>query len=341
MLLEFKLMEETVKGLGDSFEKNFIMNLQATDYAMKVYKGKIKNAVPFSKTNILKFDDENMIKGRTAVNWKFNIPKTQASRIFNKARLDFMPLYAYICKPEWVDGLATVIFDFENNCEVYRIKKDNCFEDIVTEKEFNIINTLNTLKRQYTDILYRAVCDGKLYLKDISMENKLRDRDIPQIGSKPTKENLDEVKRIIDEIIEKDSNCGYPYEDGSGRTVCFIKGFAVKFPNKNDNQLCSGEAQNLKEAEVYFKSKHESLVPIHTVYKGCLICREVIDSYDIEEITGLHYKEIDKLIEIELDKMKDIIEEFNLDINDIKTPRNWGFDTIDYTFKCMDYGYEK
>lgn len=338
MLLEFKIMEDTIKDLGDSFGSNFILNLQITDHAMKIYKGKIENDMSFIM--LLEDDNENKISGLTMTNWRANILQAQASKILNKVRFDFMPLYSYVGSNEWVDGILTETFNHEKGCEEYIIKKDGCFEHHLSLEEFNILNTLNKLKRQYTDILYRSVCKGKLHLKDVSMEEKLRNRKIKPVHSEPTKENIDKVKKAIDKILSTNSTCDYPTEEGCGRTVFLIDGFAVKFPEDCENIICTGGAQNLKEAEVYFKSQHESLVPVYAVYKGCLICKEVIDSHYVEEITGLHYTEIDELIAKEIDKMKDLIEEFNLDIQDIKSARNWGFDTEDYTFKCVDYGLE-
>lgn len=156
----------------------------------------------------------------------------------------------------------------------------------------------------------------------------------------PNKQNIDETKNMIDELFKTKEWNKYVIYDGGGRTVFLINGFAVKFPEDFAEDWYAGNVQNLKEAEIYFSSKHKSLVPIYATHRGCLICKEVIGDYlYLEEVTGIcEVKEIEAMINKELEDMKELIEEFDLDEKELKASRNWGYDLDDKRFKCLDYG---
>lgn len=172
----------------------------------------------------------------------------------------------------------------------------------------------------------------------------LGDNKIEVISKKPTPENLEKVKLEIDRILETNDLSGKYFEEGAGRTAVEINGFIVKLPNDNQTTICSGLSQNLKEAEVYFSTKHQCLNTIYTTYKGCLICKLLLNSHDIDILIdnlNLDYKILEEIRLEALSGLKDTIKQFNLHLGDIKQYRQWGIDTETLEYKCLDYGLSK
>lgn len=160
------------------------------------------------------------------------------------------------------------------------------------------------------------------------------------MSNKPSKESIEITKKLIDELLSSNDPKDYIMYEGGGRTVFLINGFAVKVPEKAEEEWIDGNIQNLKEAEIYFSTKHNALVPIYATHRGCLICKEVIGDYVyLEEVTNIKLKsDIEKMIDSELESMKDLIKDFGLDEKEIKAIRNWGYDLEEERFKCLDYG---
>ena len=181
-------------------------------------------------------------------------------------------------------------------------------------------------------------------MRNTSLREYLEDIDIKNISKKPTPENLELVKSEIDKILETNDLSGKYFEEGAGRTAVEINGFMVKFPNHNENPICCGYSQNLKETEVYFSTKHQCLNPIYMTYKGCLICKLVLNSHDINILIdeeGLDYRLLEKLRLKALKELEETIKHFNLHLDDISQYRQWGIDTETLEYKCLDYGLSK
>lgn len=160
------------------------------------------------------------------------------------------------------------------------------------------------------------------------------------MSKKPSRESIEKTKELIDELFKTNDCKDYVVYEGGGRTVFLINGFAVKMPESTGEEWVDGSVQNLKEAEIYFSTKHNTLVPIYATHRGCLICKEVIGDYVyLEEVTGINSKlEIENMINLELESMNELIQEFNLDENEIRATRNWGYDLDEKRFRCLDYG---
>lgn len=155
-------------------------------------------------------------------------------------------------------------------------------------------------------------------------------------NGEPTKLEIYNVKKEIDKIIYSEGIHNYPGYEGAGRNVLIINNLVVKFPTEYEKTCISGYTQNMKELEVYYKTKHPLLVPIYATHKGCLICKLLISNEDCLEMgLTLSSEELQKSASI----LDDLVEEFNLNKEDILQPRNWGYDLDDMKFKCLDYGY--
>ena len=177
--------------------------------------------------------------------------------------------------------------------------------------------------------------------KDITLKEYLKDKPIKVISKKPTPENLEKVKLEIDKILETNDLSGKYFEEGSGRTAVEINGFIVKLPNHNEDLTCCGYSQNLKEVEVYFSSKHECLNPVYTTYKGCLICKLLLNSHDINILIDnfdLDYKILESIRLKAFSKLENTIKQFNLHLGDLDQYRQWGIDTETLEYRCLDYG---
>ena len=177
--------------------------------------------------------------------------------------------------------------------------------------------------------------------QNMTLKEYLKDKSIKVISKKPTLENLEKVKLEIDKILETNNLSGRYFEEGSGRTAVEINGFIVKLPNHNENLTCCGYSQNLKEAEVYFSTKHECLNPVFTTYKGCLICKLLLNSHDVDNLIDnfdLDYEILESIRLKTFSKLENIIKQFNLHLGDIKQYRQWGIDTETLEYRCLDYG---
>lgn len=208
----------------------------------------------------------------------------------------------------------------------------------IDEQKYNKLTILKNIKAQYLAICVKGYLTGTLEIEGLSVVNKIKN--VSKISSEPTRDNIVKVMKTIDKIMDnKRDYSKYTTYLGSGRTVIHVDGFAVKFPETNSNMFVSGETQNLKEAEVYFSTKHKSLVPIYATHRGCLICKLVLNSQMFEDNLNLDKSEIKSLINCEANELRTVISEFGLNEIDVKAVENWGLDTEDGKFKCLDYGF--
>lgn len=156
------------------------------------------------------------------------------------------------------------------------------------------------------------------------------------------KKKIEKVKLEIDKIFEeKESKGSFGCdEEGGGRKVVFIGDFAVKFPIESGKIWCDGVTQNLKELEIYLNTKHENLVPIYGTHKGCLICKKIVDVYELfhDEEDTRSPEDIDKEIKEGMSKLEEVIKEYDLERVDMAEYRNWGYDYEEDRFMCLDYG---
>ena len=114
---------------------------------------------------------------------------------------------------------------------------------------------------------------------------------------------------------------------------------AVKIPEFHELAHIEGTSQNEKEYEVYMKTKHPALNPVYDRHRGCLICKEVMaDISVLEEMYHFKYEDILAGINEGISELSDVISNYNLYIEDITAPRNWGYDFSIKRFVCVDYG---
>lgn len=155
----------------------------------------------------------------------------------------------------------------------------------------------------------------------------------------PNKNYLNNIRKEIDRILDNNSLYNYPFYEGAGRTVVIIDKVAVKIPEFHELPHIEGTSQNEKEYEVYIKTKHPALNPVYDRHRGCLICKEVMaDISVLEEMYHFKYEDILAGINEGISELSDVISNYNLYIEDITAPRNWGYDFSIKRFVCVDYG---
>ena len=155
----------------------------------------------------------------------------------------------------------------------------------------------------------------------------------------PDKNYLNNIKKEIDRILDNNSLFNYPFYEGAGRTVVIIDKVAVKIPEFHELAHIEGTSQNKKEYEIYMKTKHPRLNPIYDKHRDCLICKEVMaDISVLEEKYHFKYEDILARINKGVSELSDVISNYNLYIEDITAPRNWGYDFSIKRFVCVDYG---
>lgn len=156
----------------------------------------------------------------------------------------------------------------------------------------------------------------------------------------PSEDDLKSIREEIDAIFNDPYRIHkYPFYEGGGRTVVIIDKFAVKFPEECDSAKVAGNSQNKKEYMVYKETKHPLLNPVYEEYRGCLICKEIIgDLYVLIHDYNFNYNEILSEINCKVNLLSPLIEKYSLDIGDLESPRNWGYDLSIKEFVCLDYG---